>query len=109
MKIYCGTRYKSDKEIFDSIIGKDVWVRVLCGPWHAYIRVLDKLGNSYVPQYSYNDFMCQSEEHPPFFPQLEQRQLDRLFEVETGPLTAFHIVKPLDICTTDEFCVEGHP
>ena len=117
MKIYCGrSRYNpdSDEEILDSLIGKDLWVRVKSGANDDtyWIRPVDKDSDSgmYLANHLFD--YCEAFDEP--IPQQSLKykgmflQDYDFFALDNSSDTMYRnttVVKPVKIVTTEEIFI----
>lgn len=114
MKIYCGrSRYGSgtDEEILDSLIGKDVWIRVKSGGYEDthWIRLVDKDSDSgmYLANHLFD--YCEAFDEP--IPRQSLKYMDMFlhnydfFALDNSRDTIYRdttVVRPIQIVTTEE-------
>ena len=114
MKIYCARRSSSDKDIIDSFVGKDAWVRVIGDGIEYYMQFLDKIGSEYDEHYRIHFIAAcyldgiKSEWRETIVdgPYAKSTLLNALSKTyEPNDLfnnAGIKVVRPLDILSTDE-------
>ena len=103
MKIYSNNRYRLDSEIYDRLIGQDVWVKVYdpCYSDYSWLRILDKDTdtNKYICNLVH-DRAVSKEGVCPCSPTTYEAYLSNDYNFS---VTSFWVVKPMEIISTEEF------
>lgn len=110
MKIYAARQPKSDLEVFNNIVGTDLWLEVSCRSFgNRFLHILrtegrDKFLVLNMPKYLMNDFYLRSryEENNPF----DELIVDLLTKPQRVAKTAYGVHYPLNYMTTDELFAE---
>lgn len=105
MKIYCGRqRTETDNDIFDRIMGTDLWVRVKFADDDPYcqlfVNVIDKNEVHGVIQYTVYKFYLTSRNSLPI--ELPEELLDVAFARRTYDEGELVVVRPVEMFANDE-------
>ena len=103
MKIYCGRqRNETDQEIFDRILGTDLWVRVKFpdnGPYCSlFVNVVDKQVGQ--PQYTVYKFYVTNRNDLPV--EIPEDLMDTAFGRRTYDIDELIVVRPIEMFSSDE-------
>lgn len=105
MKIYADNR-NTKSQLYDRLVGQDLWLHVTFGWTHYYMRFLEKVPNEFpgirFQEYVVNSFRIREDEIAPFFPELTAGQKEILFSKTTIYGDSFDPVYPLEMYTTEE-------
>lgn len=103
MKIYSSKRLKLDSEIFDSLIGKDVWIKVYdpCYSDYDWIRVVSKDPKTH--KYTCNMVIDTEVSQDGTCPCSLSIYNVYLTSEWNFSATSFRVVRPIDTVTTEEF------
>ena len=100
MKIYCARRYNSDQEFFDSLIGKDVWVKVV-SKYNGYVSWTRLLGKD-----EHGEYICNVLSDFGHYP-TQTLQRKKIFTDYTCTFSfdQIEIFKPVEMVSSDEIFI----
>lgn len=112
MKIYANRQQKSDTEIVDSLIGKEIWIKIQLGldAFTSYTKILQKFKTKSKRGEEYDAYLYQSipscwldEIEPEDCFSCKQNLIDVMSQVHTAHWDfEGDVIHPLQILTTDE-------
>jgi hypothetical protein len=97
MKIYC-SRYKTDEEIFDSIVDKPIWIKAYTDNYKEYpyfVRILSD-SDAYYKMIIVNDYWVEN-------PHSKTIDTSEIMNIGLQWKNRWSVYRPVEMYTADEF------